>query len=207
MTSEVVAPSAQAPPPAASKQNVPGIVYVSFTAEINPTTAQALIAQCATLANNGASTIYLLLSTPGGHVREGMAIYNILRALPVKLITHNVGNVDSIGNVAFLAGEERYACPNSTFMFHGVGQTLQGTFRLEEKDVKEKLDSIQADNARIASIIENRCTFDDAAEVRNLFLESRTKDTDFAKSRGLIHDVREVQVPTGAPVFQLVFQG
>ncbi len=40
--------------------------------------------------------------------------------VPYKLITHNVGNVDSIGNVIFLAAEERYACSTSTFMFHGV---------------------------------------------------------------------------------------
>ena len=52
---------------------------------------------------------------------NGMNLYNVMRAMPFKLITHNVGNVDSIGNAIFLAGVARYACPHSTFMFHGVG--------------------------------------------------------------------------------------
>ena len=179
---------------------------ISFTADVNPTTAQALIGQFAALINKGVKEITLLLSTPGGTVREGMAIYNTLRGLPVKLTTHNVGNVDSIGNVIFLAGEKRYAAPNTTFMFHGVGQTLEVKTRLEERDLKEKLDSIKADNLRIASIIEDRASFSSSREVRNLFLQARTKDVDYAKSRGIIHDIREVQVPAGTPVYQLVFK-
>ena len=61
-----------------------------------------------------------MLSTPGGSVMNGLNLYNVLRGLPITLTTHNVGNVDSIGNAIFLAGQIRYACPHSTFMFHGV---------------------------------------------------------------------------------------
>ena len=46
---------------------------------------------------------------------NGMNLYNFLRGLPIRLTTHNVGNVDSIGNAVFLAGEHRYACPHSPF--------------------------------------------------------------------------------------------
>jgi hypothetical protein len=52
---------------------------------------------------------------------HGMTVYNVLRGLPCDLTIHNIGNVDSIGNAIFLAGKHRYACKNSTFMFHGVG--------------------------------------------------------------------------------------
>ena len=38
---------------------------------------------------------------------SGMTLYNTLRAMPFELITHNVGNVDSIGNAVFLAGDLR----------------------------------------------------------------------------------------------------
>lgn len=36
---------------------------------------------------------------------NGMNLYNVLRPIPFLLVTHNVGNVDSIGNAIFLAGE------------------------------------------------------------------------------------------------------
>lgn len=42
-----------------------------------------------------------MLSTPGGSVMNGLNLYNVLRALPFKIITHNVGNVDSIGMQLF----------------------------------------------------------------------------------------------------------
>ena len=50
-----------------------------------------------------------MISTPGGTVMNGLNLYNVMRAMPFRLTTHNVGNVDSIGNAIFLAGEERYA--------------------------------------------------------------------------------------------------
>jgi ATP-dependent protease ClpP protease subunit len=47
-------------------------------------------------------------------------MYNAMRAMPYPVITHNVGNGVYITNVVFLGCGERYACPASTFMFHGV---------------------------------------------------------------------------------------
>ena len=100
---------------------IPDTVYVSFSAEIVPHTTESLIGLLSEQVNKGVKNIYLMLSTPGGSVMHGMNLYNVLRGMPLHLTTHNVGNVDSIGNAVFLAGEKRYACNHSTFMFHGVG--------------------------------------------------------------------------------------
>ena len=37
---------------------------------------------------------------------------------------HNVGQVDSSANVIFLAADERYASPHTTFLFHGMNYTF-----------------------------------------------------------------------------------
>jgi ATP-dependent Clp protease, protease subunit len=126
----------QQPQPAPQPQLPPPIVYVSFSAEIVPATTESLIAVMADCANKGVPHVYLMLSTPGGSVMHGLNLYNVLRAMPFKLTTHNVGNVDSIGNAIFLAGEERFSCPQSTFMFHGVGFGTNPGERLEEKTLK-----------------------------------------------------------------------
>jgi ATP-dependent protease ClpP protease subunit len=96
-------------------------IYVTFSGEINAHTTESLIAAMANCANARAREVHLLMSTPGGAVMNGINLYNVLRGMPFKLVTHNVGNVDSIGNAIFLAGEERYACPHSTFMFRRRG--------------------------------------------------------------------------------------
>ncbi len=78
------------------------IVYVSFSAEINQNTTESLIALMTNCATMEVSKVCLLLSTPGGSVMNGLNTYNILLGLPFELITHNIGNVDSIGNAIFL---------------------------------------------------------------------------------------------------------
>lgn len=183
----------------------PPPTYVSFSAEIVPNTTESLIALMANLANLGAKEVHLLLSTPGGNVMHGLNLYNVLRSLPLKLITHNVGNVDSIGNAIFLAGEERYACPHSTFMFHGVGFDAPPGMRLEQKFLKERLDGILADEKRIGAIIEERSSLN-ATDVEALFREMQTKDATFAASHGIVHEIRDVNIPPGAPIQSLVFQ-
>jgi ATP-dependent protease ClpP protease subunit len=57
---------------------------------------------------------------------------------------HNIGNVDSIGNAIFLAADanDRFVCPHSTFMFHGVGADFAGGMRFEEKNGREILESL-----------------------------------------------------------------
>jgi len=179
--------------------------YVSFSSDISPQSTEALIAVLGDQANKKVDEVYLMLSTPGGSVMNGLNLYNVLRALPFKLITHNVGNVDSIGNAIFLAGIERYACPHSTFMFHGVGFDIKAGLRLEEKSCRESLDAILQDQRRIGSIIRERTNLNDG-KIRNLFREARTKDADYAKSVGIVHDIRDVKIPPGNPVISLVFQ-
>ncbi len=190
---------ASAPSPA------PVVAYVSFSAEINQTTTEGLLAAIAELLQKGNRTIYLMLSTPGGNVQNGVTIYNILRSLPVKLITHNVGNVDSIGNVIFLAGAERYATTHSTFMFHGVSFNSVAPESQDEKLLRERMAAVKIEHKRLASIIAERAGLK-AEEVEKWFAEAVTRDPDDAKANGIIHDIRDIQVPAGAPFYQLAFK-
>jgi ATP-dependent protease ClpP protease subunit len=181
------------------------MVYVTFSAEIVPKTTESLIATFSNLVNQGARDLSLLLSTPGGSVMCGMNLYNFLRGLPIRLTTHNVGNVDSIGNAVFLAGETRLACPHSTFMFHGVGYDVNQGVRLEEKLLRERLDALMSDQRRIGSILEERTQLT-TEQVSSLFLEAKTQDATFAIGCGIVHEIRDVQIPDGSPVVSLVFQ-
>ena len=179
--------------------------YISFSAEINANTTEQLIATATSLVGKGFDELYFLFSTPGGAVMNGMNAYNVLRGLPARIVFHNVGNVDSIGNAVFLAGDERFACPHSTFMFHGVGFDCNAGIRIEQKNAQEMLAGILADQTRIAGIIAERTRID-TAEAADLFKEARTKDSAYAADRGIVADIRDVNIPAGSPIFSLVFQ-
>ena len=144
------------------------LVYVSFSAEIIPSTTESLIATMTNLINLQVQEVYLLLSTPGGSVMNGMNLYNFLKGLPFELVTHNIGNVDSIGNVVFLAGNKHYATANATFMFHGVGFENPQNQRLEEKFLRERLDGILSDQKRIGNIISQHTNLS-GREIAKLF--------------------------------------
>lgn len=183
----------------------PQAVYINFSAEIVPHTTESLIATLSQVVNQGIQEVHLLLSTPGGSVMYGMNLYNVLRGLPIRLTTHNVGNVDSIGNAVFLAGQRRLACPHSTFMFHGVGFDAPTGVRFEEKFLRERLDAILSDQRRIGSILEERTRLT-PEQISALFLEAQTKDAAFAVGCGIVDEIRDVQIPPGSPVISLVFQ-
>jgi ATP-dependent Clp protease, protease subunit len=182
----------------------PHSAYISFSAEINANTTESLLATIANCVNQKVAEVHLLMSTPGGNVMNGMNLYNVLRGLPFTLITHNVGNVDSIGNAIFLAGHRRYACPHSTFMFHGVGFDIQN-LRFDESKCRETLKSILVEHKRIGTVIRERTNLQDKT-IRTLFREAQTKDATYAATSGIIHEIREVTIPPGAPVVSLVFQ-
>ncbi|MCH8089235.1 MAG: ATP-dependent Clp protease proteolytic subunit [Chloroflexi bacterium] len=184
--------------------NLP-VLYVTFSAEINIKTTESLIAVMTQAANRQVQQVYLAISTPGGQVKEGMNLYNVLRGMPFSLVTHNVGSVDSIGNAVFLAGETRYAVPNATFLFHGVGFDIKGQIRLEEQDVRDRLDIILSDQKRIGDVISANSNLNDRS-IASLFRTQQTKDTSWAVDKGIIHEIRDFQIPPGSTIISLIFQ-
>jgi ATP-dependent protease ClpP protease subunit len=177
--------------------------YINFHAPVTPFTAQSLMAACCQVVVQGHTELYLMLSTPGGQVASGITLYNFLMSLPLKVTTHNIGNIDSIGNAFFLAGETRIACQHSTFMFHGVGFDVANQ-RFEEKNLREKLDSLLADQQRIGNIISARTNIS-ADKVGELFREAKTKNADEALQSGIVHEICDLRIAPGSPILTPVF--
>ena len=179
--------------------------FFSFQSSVDETTAAVLLNVIAQQIEKGHKEIHLLISSPGGQTTNGIAVYNTLRAMPINLTTYNVGSVNSIANVIYLAGERRYACTGSSFMFHGVGVKVTEGSRLEEKNLVENLDHIRNDQGVIGQIISDRSNIN-PEEVANLFLRAAFMKSEEAKEYGIVHEIRNPDIPEGAPFFQLVFQ-
>ena len=180
-------------------------LYVIFTAEIVPRTVEQLTSVMVQAATKGVKNVYLALSTPGGDVQTGIALYTTLRGMPFDLTVHNISSVNSIGNAIFLAGRIRYATQNATFMFHGVGFDVNAPTRIEEQFVRDRLDSILTDQKRIGDIIMEHSKIGQD-EVAELFRSQNTVDATWAKDNGIIEDIREFNIPPGSSIVSLVFQ-
>jgi ATP-dependent Clp protease protease subunit len=175
------------------------LVYVSFSSGIDKNTTEQFLATMAHLANQKVQNVYLLLSTPGGGVTEGLNLYNVLCGMPFELITHNVSSVNSIGIMPFLAGSKRYATETATFMFHGVGYNAKADERLELKRLRELSGSLSSDQERIGDVICQNTSIR-KEEIDKLFLEAQTKGAIYAKEKGIIHDIRKAIIQKDCPV-------
>src|SRR6266516_1008548 len=98
---------------------------------------------------------------------------------------HNTGSIDSIANVVFLAADERYANPHSTFLLHGIHWNFAQGAQLSWAQLQETVGRFKADESRMASIISDRTSVT-SEELQTLFRQGETKDLAFAKSKGLI---------------------
>lgn len=177
-------------------------IYINFVADIYLSQVNVLIDTFIQLITQGNTEFILLLSSDGGSVTNGITLYNFLKSLPINLTIFNIGAINSIANVIFLASDKRYAVKNSSFMFHGVGFDIPQGGRLVEKDLKEKLETITNDQENIADIIISKTSFT-RDEIDKMFFEQKTISPQKAKDRGIIQEIKELKIPPGARIISL----
>ena len=71
--------------------------------------------------------INIELSSDGGNVSDGLALYEAIRSCKNQVNTVGVGDVQSIALIVYLAGTVRTAQKNITFMDHPASIELDGS--------------------------------------------------------------------------------
>jgi len=105
--------------------------YIVFTAGVYPAQSGQFKNAIIQALNDKYDEIYFFISSGGGDVFEGLAIASLIKALPMKTVMHNIGQVDSVATAIFSAGKERISNKNASFMFHGVSMHLKEGSLLE----------------------------------------------------------------------------
>jgi ATP-dependent protease ClpP protease subunit len=181
----------------------PAGCYIGFNAALDRKASEQLAFVCGDAVRNGYKEITLCLTSVGGLLDFAYYAYNLLEALPIKIVTHNIGSVQSAANLIYLCGDERYSAPVCTFFFHNTGfdpapgQQITGPF------ITEKLKAIEYEENRAAAIY---------AEKTGLAIEKVSKwqqgtlvmDGDTAVKNGLAHAVKPLSIPPGAFFHQII---
>lgn len=95
--------------------------------QVNQQSASLTIAQLLFLSREDPDKpIQMYVSSPGGEVYAGLAIYDTMQQIPTPISTTAVGMTASFGTVILTGGEHgmRYALPSATIHMH---QPLGGT--------------------------------------------------------------------------------
>ncbi len=176
----------------------PKTVYINYFDAIDPLKVNKFIQFCSdAIQNYQPSELYLFISSGGGDVDSGFVLYNYLTALSgkIRITVHNTGNIDSIANVIFMAGQNRYAAPNASFLFHGVAMNCNGAFT--RTMLTETLSRCIGMENRISQTISSKSKLTDA-EIEILFRQGEGKDVHFALEKEIIHEIKVPSVPAGA---------
>ena len=99
---------------------------ITFFSEINEETAEKFIKSLHILDNHKTGTVTIKLSSEGGCVSSGFAMYDAIRAMKnhVRVIVY--GECSSMATVVLQAADERCLMPNSFLMIHSGNQTVSG---------------------------------------------------------------------------------
>lgn len=169
--------------------------------EINLEKVKALMEVCSQTLQFTPETLYFQFSSGGGAVDSAITLYNFLKSLPCEIVMHNIGSIDSAANVVFMAGDRRYAVAHTSFLFHGVGYGF-GNMNVSKTQINEGLSVVTEAENRIAGILARHSGLSEA-EVRSLFAEGESKSASFAKEKGIISELKDVDIPTGTPIYTI----
>jgi len=179
-------------------------VVIKFFAPVVDVTINALMNAIDQKMKQGVTQFIILISSPGGSVFHGLSAYNYLRGLPVTIVTHNFGSVDSIGVVLFCGGSKRLSVPQARFLLHGVSASFQNE-RLEEKQLEERLKGLKIDLENIAKVIAAN-TGKTVEDVTHAMLERTTLNPEEARAWGLVHEIKSELFEAGSEVISIQSQ-
>ncbi len=174
------------------------IQYIVFTADVQAVQTSKLRNAIITASNAG-QDIYLLISSSGGNVAEGLNMAAFMRTLPIQITTHNIAQTDSIANVIFAAGTRRYANTLASFMFHGVSMHYEKADMIEAQ-LQERAQQIKRLRENIGLAFASY-TGIPVTDAQALMLSGATiLSATEALAKTIIHEIRDAAIPPGSQV-------
>lgn len=181
-------------------------VYINFYDAIDLVKVNKFILFTTDLINKHNPTeLYYFFSSKGGDVDAGFTLYNFLVSLQSKLIVtiHNIGTVDSIANIIFVAAQKRYAAPNASFLFHGISLNFNAAPQ-GRTAIKENLSMLDGMESRMAATLTKNTKMTEE-EIKILFHQGEGKDVKFALEKGIISEIKTPSIPKGELHFAMSF--
>ena len=177
---------------------------ISFSGAIQPGATKVLRSACCAAVNERVTHLTVLLSSGGGSLDDGFALYGFLRALPLDLTMHNVGMVGSVANAVFLAGKRRLAAPHAIFFYHDLNWTYSTAQTLAQTTMTEHGMLLDSGRARIKALFKLHAQLDHALfESPQFFKEPLIHEPSAAKAAGVIHEIEDAAVPFGGQILNI----
>jgi len=97
--------------------------------------------------------IRIVMSTYGGSVYDGFALYDIIKNSKTPVIVECSGKIMSMGIIIMLAAKKRISHKHTTFMIHAVSGAAFGQL----KNLEDNVDEAKRLNDMLFDIISSKC--------------------------------------------------
>lgn len=144
-------------------------------------------------AQRAATEITILLSSEGGDINSGFTAYNFIREFPIPVTCINMGTVESMAIMMFLAADTRCAVEHSRFLLHSFHWGFNAG-QVDRARLAEHSESLSFDVERYATIFEQRTNSVQAGFDIRKCLDGAFKILDTNKAV----DIGMLTVPTAA---------
>lgn len=123
---------------------------IECVGEINANSVNAIIRQVRYLAaQDPEAEITIYINSPGGEVYSGLALYDVMKAVPCPIRTVCVGTAASMGAVLFASGDRREMLPHAQVMIHDPLIQSTGGSALSLKSTSDGLMEVRESTAKI----------------------------------------------------------
>lgn len=194
--------------PVAAAHNTPPstrFVFVGFHATVDRNSVNKLLAFASAVAAKrpAPKALILCITSEGGSMEAAFYAYEVLRALPIGLGTHNLGVVASSANILFMAGNKRFAAPNTGFLLHRTKFPFPGPGTISQGELDVVSKNIKSSDDRLVALMAERIDKPKAKVGR--WFQEKMRTAEFALEQGIIHEICPLAVGHEDEFVQIVF--
>jgi ATP-dependent Clp protease protease subunit len=174
--------------------------WYTLSGDVNDSMVRRVFDATAQMAQDGIVTAHLLLHSHGGYISDGICLYNVLSASPVRFVMYNAGVVASIAVTLFMAGERRYASETARFMLHKSHASPPSGIGADELAVV--VEGLRADDSRTESILRKFLTLTPRQKEVHMHTDLHLTARQ-ALDVGLVHEIRDFSPLPGARLINI----
>lgn len=175
--------------------------YFGYTGPIDSGSVTRICGALNHAVNAQSDGVYLAFSSLGGATADGIYLYNYLRALPIPVTVHAIGNIASIAVPVFVGAETRVCSQHVLFMMHPTEVPANAAF-MSGGRLQSMLQAAIAEENRSEGILRERCAIPDDNLSARRFRDVHISAQD-AIEFGIAHRLDEFTIPAGQQVIQI----
>ena len=162
--------------------------FLSFDTKVDQENVDPFIKTLNSLEKNGSPLLEIKITSYGGSVSHGLALYDAIRLYPGHTRAIVIGTAASMAAVFLQAFDERWAATHAEITVHNISNTFSLDVLRNDTQQQQKIHELEVSQDLIYAILAKRTNLTLKA-VKKLCKEDRAQNAEEALAIGLIDKI------------------